>query len=248
MKRTLRILVVLWPLSFAGVAADQKSPGTTPAPAETPAPSGAAPSTTSDAAESRTRQTSNAPKSSAAAKPEANTPVKPKSSGNPRVRLTTGLGVIEIELQAQRAPVSTANFLRYVDKGAYNGTIFHRVMPNFMIQGGGFEPGMKPRPSDAPIPNEADNGLKNLVGTVAMARTSDPHSATAQFFINTAKNAKLDHRSKTQNGWGYAVFGKVTKGMDVVRKIESIPTQSRGPYDDVPTRAPVIAKIERLRE
>ncbi|HCU53447.1 MAG TPA: hypothetical protein DIC36_03915, partial [Gammaproteobacteria bacterium] len=123
--------------------------------------------------------------------------------------MTTSLGVIDLELDARHSPKTVANFLQYVDSGFYNGTIFHRVIPGFMIQGGGMLPGLKEKPTHAPIQNEADNGLKNTAGTLAMARTSDPHSASAQFFINTVDNAFLDHRGKTLQGWGYAVFGKV---------------------------------------
>jgi len=165
---------------------------------------------------------------------------------NPRVRMTTSLGVIDIELDAGKAPKTVANFLGYVDKGFYNGTIFHRVIPGFMIQGGGMTAGMKEKPTGAKIQNEADNGLKNLAGTLAMARTSDPHSASAQFFINTADNGFLDHRDKTMQGWGYAVFGKVTKGMDVVKKIEAVQTSNAGMHQNVPTQDVVIRKIVRL--
>ena len=168
-------------------------------------------------------------------------------AANPKVRVTTNMGVIELELDAKRAPVSTKNFLSYVDKGHYNGTIFHRVIPGFMIQGGGFAPGMKQKPTDAPITNEADNGLKNTTGTIAMARTGDPHSASAQFFINVADNAALDHRSKTPPGWGYAVFGKVTQGMDVVKKIEAVPTTVSPPHRDVPAKDVAITKVERIK-
>lgn len=169
-----------------------------------------------------------------------------KTSSSPIVRITTNLGVIDIELDPQRAPASSANFLKYVDRGFYNGTIFHRVIPGFMIQGGGFQPGLKEKPTDAPVRNEADNGLKNLKGTIAMARTPDPDSATAQFFINATDNDFLNHRSKTPQGWGYAVFGKVTQGLDVVKKIESVATKSAGPYDNVPDKDVIIQKVERI--
>ncbi len=169
------------------------------------------------------------------------------AAGNPKVRMTTSLGAIEIELDAARAPKTTRNFLAYVDKGFYNGTIFHRVIPGFMIQGGGFERGLKQKKTDAPIMNEADNGLKNTVGTIAMARTASPHSASAQFFINTADNHFLNHRDRTVQGWGYAVFGKVTKGMDVVKKIEATPTGTVGPYENVPLQDVVIKKVERVK-
>lgn len=167
-----------------------------------------------------------------------------KPGASPKVRMTTSMGAIEIELDRNKAPVSTDNFLKYVDKGTYNGTIFHRVIPGFMIQGGGFEPGLKQKPTDAPIKNEADNGLKNTAGTIAMARTMDPNSASAQFFINTVDNTMLDHRDKTMQGWGYAVFGKVTKGMDVVKKIEATATGRVGQFENVPKGDVVIQKVE----
>jgi len=166
---------------------------------------------------------------------------------NPQVRMTTSLGVIDIELDAGKAPKTVANFLGYVDKGFYNGTIFHRVIPGFMIQGGGMTAGMKEKPTGANIQNEADNGLKNLAGTLAMARTSDPHSASAQFFINTADNSFLNHRDKTMQGWGYAVFGKVTKGMDVVKKIEAVQTSNAGMHQNVPVKDVTITKMETIK-
>lgn len=165
---------------------------------------------------------------------------------NPKIRLTTGLGVIELELNAGKAPQTVKNFLAYVERGYYNGTIFHRVIPGFMIQGGGFVPGLREKTTGVPVKNEADNGLKNTAGTIAMARTSDPQSATAQFFINTVDNPALDHRDKTDRGWGYAVFGKVTKGMDVVKKIETVTTRTVGPFQNVPVKDVVIEKIEAI--
>ena len=162
------------------------------------------------------------------------------------MKMTTNYGVIVLELDAEKAPESTKNFQKYVADGHYNGTVFHRVIQGFMIQGGGFEPGMHQKPTGAPIENEADNGLKNEIGTIAMARTSDPHSATAQFFINTANNEFLNHTSKDARGWGYAVFGKVVEGMDVVRKIEAVATHNVGPYGDVPVQDVVIEKIEPM--
>lgn len=168
-------------------------------------------------------------------------------SAHPQVRLTTSLGVIELELDPQKAPKTVANFLQYVDSGFYNGTIFHRVIPGFMIQGGGMLPGMKEKPTRAPIANEADNGLKNVAGTIAMARTMDPDSASAQFFINTVDNPPLDHRAKTMQGWGYAVFGKVTKGMDVVKKIEAVQTGNAGMHENVPVKDVVITKAEVIK-
>lgn len=161
---------------------------------------------------------------------------------NPRVDLVTNVGTIELELYPSKAPRTVKNFLEYVRSGFYRGTIFHRVIPGFMIQGGGLTRDMTEKPTRAPIPNEADNGLKNVTGTVAMARTSDPQSATAQFFINTADNAPLDFTSRTDAGWGYCVFGKVIKGMSVVRKIEASPTQTLGPYENVPVRPIVIER------
>ena len=153
-----------------------------------------------------------------------------------RVTLNTNLGDIVIELYNTRAPISVANFVAYVNSGHYKGTIFHRVIPGFMAQGGGFTYALRQKPGLPPILNEADNGLKNKRGTLAMARTNDPHSASTQFFINLANNGFLDHRSKDMKGWGYAVFGKVVKGMDVVDKMARIPTRGRGQFrSDVPT-------------
>ena len=172
---------------------------------------------------------------------------QPAKSDNPRVRMTTNMGVVEIELDAKRAPGTVSNFLGYVDNGFYNGTIFHRVMPGFMVQGGGMTPGMKEKPARAKIKNEADNGLKNLTGTLAMARTPDPHSASAQFFINTVDNGFLDHRDKSAQGFGYCVFGKVTKGMDVVKKIEAVQTGNAGMHQNVPVRDIVITKMEAIK-
>ena len=146
----------------------------------------------------------------------------------------TNYGEISIDLDFERAPKSAANFLQYAKDGFYNGTIFHRVIDNFMIQGGGFEPGMQQKSNGDAVENEADNGLSNVKGTLAMARTQDPHSATSQFFINVNDNLFLDHRDKSNQGWGYAVFGRVTDGMDVVNKIKACSTTSRGGHQDVP--------------
>jgi cyclophilin family peptidyl-prolyl cis-trans isomerase len=162
--------------------------------------------------------------------------------------MTTSMGAIELELDAQRAPVSVKNFLNYVERGFYNGTIFHRVIPGFMIQGGGFTPGLKQKTVGMAVKNEADNGLKNFAGTIAMARTNDPHSATAQFFINTVDNAMLDHTEPSARGWGYAVFGKVTKGMEVVKKIEAVATGTADGHRDVPKQDVLIAKVERIKD
>jgi len=160
------------------------------------------------------------------------------------VKMTTSLGVIEIEVNNAKAPISAANFIDYVKGGFYDGLIFHRVIPNFMVQGGGFEPGMKQKETKAAIENEADNGLTNDIGTLAMARTGDPHSATAQFFINVKDNDFLNFKAKNPQGWGYAVFGKVSAGMDVVEKIVAVKTGNSGPYQDVPVEDVVIEKAE----
>jgi peptidyl-prolyl cis-trans isomerase B (cyclophilin B) len=159
-----------------------------------------------------------------------------------QVELQTSKGNIRIELDEAKAPESAKNFLAYVQKGHYDGTVFHRVIKGFMVQGGGFEPGMKQKPSDAPIRNEANNGLKNDHYTLAMARTSDPHSATAQFFINTTDNAFLNFKSESPSGWGYAVFGKVVSGQDVVDAIEGVKTGRKGFHDDVPLEDVVIQR------
>jgi len=161
-----------------------------------------------------------------------------------KVALNTNFGRIVLELDEVNAPKTTANFVSYVKSGHYNGTIFHRVIPNFMIQGGGFEANMNQKSTKAPIENEANNGLKNDVGTIAMARTQDPHSASAQFFINTKKNDFLNHSSKTVQGWGYAVFGKVVEGMDVVTAIEKVRTGNKGYHGDVPLEPVVIETAE----
>jgi peptidyl-prolyl cis-trans isomerase B (cyclophilin B) len=162
---------------------------------------------------------------------------------NPKVDLhIANYGVITIELDEEKAPQSTRNFLDYVKKGHYDRTIFHRVIDGFMVQGGGFEPGMTQKKVGSPIQNEASNGLKNNNYTVAMARTSDPHSATAQFFINVADNEFLNHKSQTPQGWGYAVFGKVVAGTDVVDRIRGVKTGRKGMHDDVPNEDVVIEK------
>jgi len=158
--------------------------------------------------------------------------------------LHTNFGNITLELDADKAPLSVENFVAYVKKGHYDGTVFHRVISNFMIQGGGFDVDMKQKAADATVKNEANNGLKNDEYTVAMARTSDPHSASSQFFINTKDNGFLNHTSESSQGWGYAVFGKVTEGMDVVDKIKNVKTSTTGGHQDVPVEPVIIEKAE----
>ncbi|MDX1435006.1 MAG: peptidylprolyl isomerase [Gammaproteobacteria bacterium] len=166
----------------------------------------------------------------------------------PRVRLETSLGPIVIELDRARAPATVDNFLAYVADGFYDGTVFHRVIADFMIQGGGFTPELERKGTRTAIRNEAGNGLSNVRGSIAMARTSQPHSATAQFFINVEDNPNLDFRAPTQSGFGYAVFGRVVEGMDVVDAIRKVPTGARGPYRDVPTTPVVIERAVLLEE
>jgi len=160
------------------------------------------------------------------------------------IKLHTNFGTITLELFADKAPESVKNFISYVESGHFNNTIFHRVIPGFMIQGGGMEPGMKQKPTQAAIKNEADNGLKNDKYTVAMARTNDPHSATAQFFINVADNDFLNFKSPSGSGWGYAVFGKVVEGLEVVDKIKAVKTGNAGFHQDVPKEDVIIEKAE----
>ena len=160
------------------------------------------------------------------------------------IKLHTNHGVITLELFEDKAPETAANFKEYVKSGHYDGTIFHRVISNFMVQGGGFEPGMKQKPARAPIKNEANNGVSNEIGTVAMARTMDPHSASAQFFINVSDNTFLNHTAPTSQGWGYAVFGKVVEGMDVVNAIKAVATTSKAGHQDVPSEDVIIEKAE----
>ena len=162
------------------------------------------------------------------------------------VVLHTNYGDIKLELDAEKAPKTVANFLKYVQSGHFGGTIFHRVIDGFMIQGGGFEPGMVQKPTKTSIENEADNGLSNETGTIAMARTMDPHSASAQFFINVKDNQFLDHTAKTSQGWGYCVFGRVVEGMDIVNKIKGVKTGARAGHQDVPVVDVVIESAEAL--
>ena len=177
--------------------------------------------------------------------PQAATPA-PAKAANPRVELDTTLGKIVLELDPEKAPKTVENFLSYVKSGFYDGTIFHRVIPGFMIQGGGFTADMKQKANDGPIVNEADNGLKNLRGTLSMARTNDPNSATSQFFISVVDNKALDHTGKNAGGWGYAVFAKVVEGMDVVDKIAKVKTANRGQHGNVPETAVEIQKATVL--
>ena len=159
------------------------------------------------------------------------------------VEMHTSKGLITLELDAEKAPVTVANFIEYVKSGHFDGTIFHRVIPGFVIQGGGLESGMKEKPTQAPIENEADNGLKNVTGSICMARTNDPHSATSQFFINLKDNQFLDPTEKSPQGWGYAVFGQVTGGMDVVEAIAAVQTGNAGFHQDVPVEDIVVEKV-----
>ena len=183
----------------------------------------------------------------AAASPSTSTSEGTKAmSTTPRVKLQTNQGDMVITLDAAKAPKTVENFLTYVKEGFYNGTVFHRVIDGFMIQGGGFEPGMKQKQTHAPIENEANNGLKNDKYTLAMARTSDPHSATAQFFINVSNNDFLNFTAPTPNGWGYAVFGTVTEGTDVVDKIKGVKTGNKGFHQNVPNEDVIIEKAEVL--
>ena len=183
----------------------------------------------------------------AAATPAAQPAPKAQApAANPRVLLETSKGKIVLELFADKAPKTAKNFVDYVRSGQFNGTIFHRVIPGFMIQGGGFTADMTEKHTRPPIPNEADNGVLNQRGTIAMARTQDPNSATAQFFINLVNNGSLNFRSKSVEGWGYAVFGQVVEGMDVVDAIAKVRTTTKGPYENVPVEAVVIQKASVL--
>ena len=159
------------------------------------------------------------------------------------VEMHTSKGLITLELDAEKAPVTVANFIEYVNSGHFDSTIFHRVIPGFVIQGGGLESGMREKPTQAPIENEADNGLKNVTGSICMARTNDPHSATSQFFINLKDNQFLDHTEKSPQGWGYAVFGQVTGGMDVVEAIAAVQTGNAGFHQDVPVEDIVVERV-----
>ena len=172
---------------------------------------------------------------------------KTMSETQTKVKLTTTLGEIIIQLNAEKAPLSSANFLTYVNEGFYNGTIFHRVIPDFMAQGGGFDTSFNQKAVHAPIKNEANNGLTNTRGTLAMARTNDPNSATAQFFINYKDNTFLNHTSQTPSGWGYAVFGEVIEGMDIVYTMAKQPTSNRGGHQDVPKTDIIIEKAELIK-
>lgn len=182
-------------------------------------------------------------------KTEATAPAQPTSTTNtmPRVTLSTTMGDIVVELNPEKAPLSSANFIEYVNSGHYDGTIFHRVIDNFMIQGGGFDQSMQQKPTRATIQNEADNGLKNTRGTIAMARTGAPHSASAQFFINVKDNDFLNYSSPTQQGWGYTVFGHVVEGMDVVDQMKVVSTSNSAGHQNVPTQPIMIEKASLLK-
>lgn len=171
---------------------------------------------------------------------------EPQQKGNPMIIMKTSLGDIVVQLYPDKAPVTVNNFLNYVDQGFYNGTIFHRVIDGFMIQGGGFTMDLKQKPTHPPILNEATNGLKNVRGTIAMARTPPIHSATSQFFINVADNPFLDHTAPTAEGYGYCVFGHVIEGMEVVDRIKSVPTSSRGAFQNVPITPVEIIEVKRM--
>ncbi|WP_303909463.1 peptidylprolyl isomerase [Thiohalomonas denitrificans] len=164
------------------------------------------------------------------------------------IKIQTNFGTITLQLNAEKAPITTENFLRYTREGFYDRTIFHRVIEGFMIQGGGMEPGMAEKKTHEPIQNEADNGLPNKRGAIAMARTMDPHSATAQFFINLKDNTFLNHSAPSAQGWGYCVFGEVVDGMDVVDKIKEVPTGNKGQHQDVPVDDVIIEKVEEVTE
>lgn len=166
---------------------------------------------------------------------------------NPQVVMETSKGTVVFELNGRKAPMTTANFIAYVESGFYNNTVFHRVIRDFMIQGGGFTPDLQRKSNRPPILNEADNGLKNNTGTIAMARTPDPHTATSQFFINVKDNISLNHRSKSDQGWGYCVFGRVIKGMEVVRAIEMVPTTRKGNHHNVPVEPVVIKSMTTIK-
>ncbi len=161
------------------------------------------------------------------------------------ITLNTNKGTIKVELDTDKAPATCENFLSYLDSGHYNGTVFHRVIPSFMVQGGGFSEDMQQKPTNKPVDNEADNGLLNDNGTLAMARTADPHSATSQFFINVNDNSFLNHTEKSPNGWGYCVFGKVVEGMDVVMEMSTVPTGNMGGHGDVPVEPLIIESAVR---
>ena len=165
-----------------------------------------------------------------------------------KIKLETNLGNIILELNHEKAPVTVDNFVNYAESGFYNGTIFHRVIDGFMIQGGGFNKDMEQKETNNPIDNEADNGLKNKIGSIAMARTQDPHSATAQFFINVASNSFLDFKNKQDHNYGYCVFGEVIEGMDVVEKIKGVSTSNNGMHQDVPVEPIIIEKAEKIIE
>ena len=174
------------------------------------------------------------------------TPLTAIADALPQVVVATSMGKFTLELYPEKAPKTVANFLRYVDDGFYDGTLFHRVIDGFMIQGGGFTNDMQRKATRGTIGNEADNGLHNELGTIAMARTGDPHSATSQFFINLANNTHLDHSEPTRRGWGYTVFGRCIEGMATVEKIKAVPTKRQGPYQNVPVEPIIIKSMKQI--
>jgi peptidyl-prolyl cis-trans isomerase B (cyclophilin B) len=234
-------------LVFLAACGSQPEPETAPAP-EAPAASEApaeAPPTEAPAAEEPVAVVTPPPVAPPPAPKAAPAPKKAAPSGPPVVVMTTNKGTIRIELFPDKAPKTVANFLAYVDDKFYDNTIFHRVIPDFMIQGGGFTADMAEKNTRAPVQNESQGGESNVRGTISMARTNDPNSATAQFFINHANNRMLDYGARGANQWGYAVFGKVTEGMDVVDAIAVVPTGNNGPYQNVPTDPVVIQSVRR---
>jgi len=240
----------LWILALAAVLTITFACGTTPAPEETAEPETAAePAATppmEEAPEGEAPETEPAPAPPPAGEPQAAAPkaAAPKAApANPVVVMETSKGAITIELDAEKAPITVKNFLAYVDSGFYNGTIFHRVIPGFMVQGGGFTASMEEKPTRAPVQNESANGLKNERGTLAMARTADPHSATAQFFINHGGQNGFLNKDEARDGWGYAVFGRVVQGMDVVDAITAVATGDKGMHQNVPLEPVVIKSV-----
>ena len=229
--------------SLLCLPATATEPPASPPPAPAASPAASTPAASAPAAS--TPDTPATPAADAPAPAAPPVPPAPPAPAGPRVALKTNFGEIVLELNAEKAPKSTANFLAYVKDGFYSGTVFHRVIPGFMIQGGGFTTNMQQKPTRKSIENEAKNGLKNDTYTIAMARTSDPHSASSQFFINVTDNGMLNYPGR--DGWGYAVFGKVIKGFEVVDKIKGVPTGNNGPFQNVPNEPVLIEKATLLK-